>query len=311
MDKTYTMFFKTFESEFNATTKSHSFAPYIDRFNFFRYIHNHNTADVGNLAATATADFAASVIQSLYRSDFFDKSLITQGLRCCRDITLSLGYHESSSHDIVPDLLKNGVDLLSDVNILVVVGCQTEELLINRAIATAQLCADLLTKKHNNIITVIFSGKATNQTDAVPIPMEYRRLKKYFIDELKRISHRRRDEINRTVNLQEETLSETTDQNVFRIINKIISEHSGCKINLCLVSSNFHIFRLARETEKAINTSLVGNRLKERSITINSLSFLGSEEDNGSNSVKELSIYIKSMFFELYNYFIDRNLLRI
>jgi len=271
------------------------FRRYFKIFSPTKFLHQ-NKLDFFKSLETNQIENFADLIASLFVNLFIESgnlrsSLISEAIRCCRDILMDCGYDETSIRSI-NEVLGNE----RTKNIILTAGCQTEELLDSRVNGAVEICEELVTL--NRDIKIVFSGK-NHKTGRVKIKDESQRMELLFWEKILRS---RLANMKKLVHIEKiilERESGKTQENVEKFLDILSKQIDGdIPINLYIVSSNFHLYRLSVEIE---------SRLKEAKFNIENLVLIGSENINTLNQVTKNPAYIKTMFFEVYRYLANSN----
>ena len=265
---------------------------YEENFLFFNYFHHTHKKQLSRLGGTGEiarkADFAAAVTAKLLSVAHYEK-LVILALRCCRDILLSRGFEETTR----PDLEKAARDeaTTKKERIIFVAGCQTEDLLEARVESALQLIRTIKNPVHIAFVGGAPSGKKPR------IPHEHARMKEMFFNMLDGTYGKKNfSDVKEYVvksNIFEERYSKTTQENIKLFFGHDFFEGSSRR-SLYLVSSTFHLLRLARECMQFLD-SKEGKRFNVEELVLS-----GADHVNKPSKHVFEPIYLKLMFFDIY-----------
>lgn len=262
---------------------------YYRLYGFHRWVYSSQLDNIrefceknGNTLADVLAAQAANLFETeqLRRKEF-----VVQGLQFCRDVLMDRGYKEMD----VPGITNIGKS--APRNVMLTVGCQTEELLESRIRATVDTCFQLASAQC--LVDLVLSGNNPG-SPKVRIQNESSRMRLSFFDLWQK--QRNMDLLKRlNVDVLSEYESSKSGENVSRFLEMkrdVLKE----KNNLFIVSSNFHLNRLSLEVENQIRHMPDFN--------IQKIVLVGSEDVKRSTIVSAHHSYVKSMLFEIYRYLV-------
>jgi hypothetical protein len=230
-------------------------------------------------------DLAAAVMAHLAYRNWLDKEIIAeQALRYCRTMLEDAGFEETALYEI-----KSQLDS-EENHVILVFGCQGHKVRDYRASAAFHV----LKKLANVPLKVVFSGHhpaEPGSTKTVRTNDEARALEREFsrlVDQDPDVANRH----NFTVSLENQSTS--TRQNLENFFNGDYLREQ--KATLFLVSSTFHLPRLARDAEQLIGADSNIKSMVQR------LYLVGSETHPSEDPVTLEAIYIKAMLFEVFHH---------
>lgn len=277
---------------------------YSNFFNFTGFVHPDKLQSFWEDISLqmAASDLIASGIANLQSQTTPNSDFIKTSLDCCRDLMFHRGYEEDYSYDLRSVIDGNTKSTLETNNVIVILGCQTDKMIQNRAYAGAMLYHNLYHLKKGKTV-VVFSGLTTPLGNKKRINQEFKRIKYYFLEKLESLLNKDRNELSHLLDINAEYKSQTSLQNIKELVSTVLLKRfKNCDINLFIVSSNFHLFRLSVEMEKELLSDAISKALKKSKINLNKLSFIGAETLQNNLEVVCLPEYIKSMTFEIYAY---------
>lgn len=262
------------------------FSEYINSFAFLEYIHSDhraafNISDEKELKIRA--DFAASVVAKLFAKRAND-DIIVKGLHCCRDILLSKNYNETPFNHLHNHAIKH-----SNINhVILVAGCQTDEILKSRVDAAIRLIRILHTD-----VEIVFVGGAPER-NKVKIRSESTRMMSILENRIQQGVLTEHDLIRlRSRKIFSESASQNTEQNIEQFFKEgFISTDK--QYYLYLVSSTFHLLRLATDCEKHLMTPGSGKNIQR-------LILFGADDINSPSVTAKSGIYIKLHYCPVVN----------
>lgn len=263
------------------------FSEYINSFAFFEYIHRNNLNEFhasDDKSRKISADFAASVVAKLFAKRAND-DIIVKGLHCCRDILLSKNYNETPLNHLHNHAIKH----TSINHVILVAGCQTDEILKSRVDAAIRLIRILHTD-----VEIVFVGGAPER-DKVKIRSESTRMMSVLENRIQQGVLSEHNLIRlRSRKIFSENASQNTEQNIEQFFNEgFISTDK--QYYLYLVSSTFHLLRLANDFEKNLKTLGYDKNIQR-------LILFGADDINSPSVTAKSGIYIKLMFFDIFDH---------
>lgn len=275
---------------------------YFDYFSFYEYLNGDNAELMRSEIAARPelaknyADFAASVIAKLasHASTEENRKNIIMALETCRDILGNHGYKEIGERNLDSRVARaSGVQK----NTVMVAGCQSPKILFARVKAAAHVVHHI-----SPYLDIVFSGSRPNNKEVI-IQDESERMDIMF-DRLIKDGFFSETQIKRmnSIRFYQETQSTTTRENIQRLFEDghLVSPQKG-KSNVYLVSSTFHLPRLAAEVEKYLNTS-------EFKQYINFIVLCGADDLNDPIIPTGTPGYLKTLYFELYHYLLQQDI---
>lgn len=231
------------------------------------------------------ADLSAAVFAILARSGYTHKDVYQRLLECCRDIIIAEGFSEiddDEMHILLRPTASEGIP-----NNVVVAGCQSNEMLTRRVERAAKFVCNL---GYN--CNVIFSGKNPDPSgaSAVAILDESRRMRVQFREFLKENNN---TPLPRMHDLGGEEKSSTTQTNILQLFKGNYLSQTKHN-NLIIVSSTFHLIRLARELKKQLALPASNDRIAQ-------VILIGAEDPTHKFMVQDAP-YFKLMMFEVFHY---------
>lgn len=263
-------------------------------FGFHRRINNSQFETFNELIkdkAGVIADIVAAHTANLFKAEVIKRrDLIWQSLQCCRDLIIDRGYDEVDEEKIL--------DISKSVrrNIVLTAGCQSDEILERRVLATEEFCYGLMAASCN--VDIVLSGNnpnfGSNTKEKVKIQNESVRMRQIFQEKLGR---RKNLDFKRFLKIEilEEGQSAKSGQNVERFIDMKLSTMEQNQCNIFVVSSTFHLIRLSAEIEKHL--------MQKPTAQVKNIVLIGAENVTGMGSLDSVSMhdaYVKSMIFEIY-----------
>lgn len=241
--------------------------------------------------AIAIADLAATLSLDMYLTPVLCKQgqFVDTLLALSRDLLVNMGYSELD----VAELSKFPHD---EKNLVMVAGCQHEDILASRIRAAVELLMELLNNRRS--VEILFSGSSPG--GLVRIQNECTRMQQLFRQELRRLLPEKPDDVSRlmgaTVTLDPK--AQTSKENVREFLSRTAAQLiTPCRI--FVVTSTFHLRRLCYTLEQELYSrtrrSQVNRRIKKH--RIQQIIAVGAEPTNGS-IVAQNPAYVKSMSFE-------------
>lgn len=263
--------------------KSIDFSEYMNSFAFFKFTHRDNRlyfSEQMKIGAAFYADFAAAVTAQLL-AKHASNEIIKKGLYCCRAILHSKGYKEAN----LDDLHDNAN--ISVTRIILVLGCQSDEILESRVDAAIYLIRNLCTD-----IELAFIGCAPDR-NKVKILDESARMRIIYENRAKNGLLTQQDLIRiKSIRVFSEDASQNTKQNIQRFFNgNFLSPNK--KYILHLVSSTFHLLRLANDCEGYLESNPAQRENIKRII------LCGADDVNQPSITAKSGGYIKYTFFDI------------
>lgn len=271
---------KALFSNRKSRAKKCDLSTYENIYNFIRHIYKDKQKSLKDLNANypkAIPDIVASSIRSLCDSGFIHRDILSKSLTCCFSILSDMGYLEISMREI-----RNRISN-SDIYIIIP-GCQTEEILDNRVNKAVSVFNDL-----HCTAKFIPSGKNSSRkrTEKCKISNESARIISGLNNKLGSIKFE-------CIPLDIEKCSSSTSENIRNIFESNLIDVNR-KFNIIIVSSTFHLIRLARQVELR----------KTRIPNFDNLILVGAETK--VDSVVKMGAYVKSMMFDIYDYLLGLN----
>jgi len=227
---------------------------------------------------TRLADEAAAAFTAAYEIGIINHSIVTKLIEVCHATVTTFGFAVSSypslpAHDLTKEC------------ILLVAGCQHRPILERRVAATAKLV-----RKLQRPVSIIFSGKHS-ATEKVQIRSEGEEMQAMYesmggkTQGVTFLRMKKELEATRTI--------ENID-NVLKTKGLVTRDQQTC---LVLISSTFHLPRIARELDTLINEDRFGV-----SAFITDICLVGAEEPSDAKAyVPGDWASMKAFMFELYN----------
>lgn len=269
---------------------------HYEKFGFPRESHPHQAAAIrsatndGALGVFAAADLLASQIALMYKEELIQRDkFVESALRCCKDILIDMGFDSID----VPELV--AVAREAKYNVILTPGCQSYELLRSRVRATELLAYDFCQGYQE--IDIVFSGNNPGDPRRKPkIHNESAEMKQYFWELV--LKRERSDDLRKYLNIDVlvEHASSKSTENIERFL---AMKHSQLReaSNIVVVSSSFHLIRLAQRLLESIDSDSAFN--------VRSLVLVGAE--TVPNRVSMLAVYVKSTIFEIYRHLLTRD----
>ena len=181
--------------------------------------------------STFICDLSAALLTKVYDSSYAHEDIFSKSLRCCEQIIEDLGYDSMDELSFYDEIKAAGK------HIVLVAGCQNDLMIRGRAIKAGELC-----QKSRKNFDVVFSGlnPSSKADERNAIHNESAELKKHFVNYMRRNSV----DLPKLHYLQFEPASNNTVTNVSEFFRKFMAG-KGEAVNLYIVSSSFHLIRLA------------------------------------------------------------------
>lgn len=285
---------KRLRQNFSATSPDRiNLEPYFELLQFTRALDFAQREYVEKIASerpVALADLLAALTYKLFdtgniKRDFF----VEKCLRGCDAILENEGFDIIDINDIF-EVTRQAAHCL-----VIAPGCQTDELLMSRIRATEEICYQIVSMRKQ--VHLFFSGKNPGQRAGISpsILNEAQTMNMWFWDLWER--RQQVGDFRRLVNIQLliEDGSKTSIENIKRLLalsQRQLLEGS----NVFIVSSTFHLIRLAQALERELETN--------PSFSVPNLILVGSEV--GATNISMHKTYVKSMVFNLYRYLISK-----
>jgi hypothetical protein len=269
---------------------------HIQRYDFTRYVYKDKTVHLRNLNNDDKyfiPDLAASVIQQIFLNGYQAKgtkdcSFLTEdALECCRDIIENIGFKNVVDREFL-SILHDGNGI--EQTIMIIAGCQNPEMLKQRVRKAVTIAKDITCK-----LSIIFSGEnpSIKGFDDIEIFSEAERMEMYFKEFWE--TDPPNSKIPSSICFVIEKNSHNTKSNIQNCIKGGFIDTKQ-SMNFIIVSSTFHLIRLATEFENTIMSM-------ETTLKIENLLLAGSE--NSSYPLKpndEDAAYVKLMFADIFYY---------
>lgn len=231
-------------------------------------------------------DLVAAVLAHLqYRGWLDTEEVVNTGLRYCRTMIEDAGFDETALYKIKDEAQR-------DLNyVMLVFGCQGHTVRDARARAAFHVV-----KRAPAIpFTVVFSGRnpSENAERLVRVKNEARALEREFsrlVDQDLEMAQRHNFHIAR---MEEE--SSSTVENLANFLKGNYLK-KGVETHLFLVSSTFHLPRIAAGAERLIAGDL------EIQETVNRLFLVGGETNVAEDPITKEAPYVKAMFYEVFEH---------
>ncbi len=268
--------------------------PYIEFLQFTRAIDPDQRDQIKKATEDkpiAIADLLAALVYRLFITETLERNaFVEKCLRCCEAML------ENEGFDIVDinDVLQTANEAIHCL--VLAPGCQTDELLMSRVRATEEVCYKLVSI--GKPVQLFFSGKNPGLRAGVPpsILNESKTMQMWFWDLWAR--RQQASDFRRLLNIRllTEDASKTSVENIKRILEMSRSrlQEGG---NIFIVSSTFHLIRLAKALENELRA--------DDSLRVSSIVLVGSEIS--ASNVSMHKAYVKSMVFNLFRYFISKS----
>jgi hypothetical protein len=251
------------------------------------------------------ADIIASAYAHIITSFRPESRLLREGLLTCEQVMQDLGYQLTTEiRDVTQD--HHGCRAA-----LLVPGCQSHLLIKPRAVVGAEVYHRLMT---DGIPTKCLLSGARPNWAKVTIWNESVVMRRHFTQFLAKLEGKRLEELGilRTVfanDVNLDGISERTQANVSEFMKKVIEQKEGSGEKplqiICVVSSTFHLIRLAGFLEIALRKYWEQSNPPEGL----ELVLIGAETDEHVDSEGSAIVadrdYVKPLFFEVINYLIQ------
>ena len=239
----------------------------------------------GTLAEQAfICDLSAALLANMYATSYTHKDIIEKSLQSCEKIIQNIGYNSLHKSRFYEQIGKR-----EGTHVLLTVGCQSQQMLKNRAEKAAQFTIDSGVN-----FKVIFSGNSPKENRS-RIRHEFIEMEKYFLDYLEQNNATH----PRTHYIEYEKDSSTTRENIIQVFNENLKDSTG-EIHLYIVSSSFHLIRLS----EAIEAILDDDEHKTIKSKIKSVNLIGAEAINKEfyPGDKFSYQYLRSMLFDVFRH---------
>jgi hypothetical protein len=158
---------------------------------------------------------------------------------------------------------------------------------------------------------VFFSGLKAAKRKRSSFLEEFVVLEREFLAESRKILKLLPDDPLDMIDLSTEVKSESTKQNVEFLVNhKLLAKYRDVNVNIAVVSSNFHLIRVGQQIERVLRLKESKAAMTKNRININQLILIGSESMHSHGSVVREPAYVKSMVFEITQYFLSNKIVR-
>ncbi len=267
-----------------------------ERFTFLDRLEKRKWPELARMIRPATdvdhgrlvAEVIAASVAKLHAVSLTSNGLIEEGLRYLLDLMAVQGYAELSDHSLRKNLSNDPTR-----KVVVVVGCQTEEILesrVKRAYELARVVGDRA--------TIVLSGKCPNRP-RVRIANESERMAG-ILERL--IDQRGTGAEGRVPYIQVvlENKSDDTKANVREILDHPDVFDTSAVHTVFMVSSTFHLPRLAVCFEEVLRTKA------DLATRINHVIFSHSEEAKATRLTRRPE-YVKATLFEIYWRIVDES----
>lgn len=258
--------------------RSQDFRNHSPLFNITEYIYHDKRHLFEELLAQHPEfipDLAASILNGV--SSHLKSDLLVKALRCCRDILLDMDYTETHL-DEIKQLTSQDQDRL-----IVIAGCQNDDLLQARVEVAAKLFKNL----HMSARFIPVGKGPAHETNRIR-------------DEsarIKTILHQQLGHHLEIVPLELEQESHRTYENIANLLGGSYIDATR-STSLFIVSSTFHLIRLAKEVDSRSNVFSIKHP------NINSIFLIGSE--SGVNKTVRSASYIRFLFYDIYDYILHK-----
>lgn len=233
------------------------------------------------------ADMAGAVSCALFKAGFIQNKHFIEGmLECCRNTIISLGFSELDHDRFIQQVY-------STLPVIVVVpGCQDARMLKRRVRSLVDF-ADSVPKA----FTVVLSGRRP-KTGTVRFPSEAVRMHVLYDEMMSaRKNGKRRDITLRPMQIEE--MSSTTKENIDFILKS--PDYLGSRQNLVVISSTFHLIRIARHLTEIISENRFGIKERvDRILLHGAESSLLVDKDDPELGFFHDKDFVKLMMFDLY-----------
>lgn len=305
------MSYRFFYKDLNASDNSdQNLAQYFSLVNVLSSLHSTNRDVVlsGPKNKTMAADLVAASVSRIHSASPLTEEVLERYLECCHDILMKRNYREGELHEVRSKLMST--DKRPVQNLIVGLGCQTRSLLVNRGKATAHVY-QAVSQTNVGSTSVFFSGPKAAGRKRNDFLEEYVALKREFRKEARRVLNLVGDQPLDMIDLSTEVQSESTKQNVqYLVKNVLLSKYREVNVNIIIVSSNFHLIRVGQQIERVLRLKRSQSMMNQNHICINRLILVGSESLPAHERIVRDGAYVKSMVFEITQYFLNNNIIR-
>ena len=262
---------------------------YLRQFDFGRYVYGDKRVDFEKYLESSEsfkfiADIGGAVFATLFANGYIDKNAYGNVVHCCRDIIQDLGFLETTLADAMEKMHSIGSRREQVTNLIVIAGCQDEKMLERRVESAVQFVSEL---KFN--CEVVFSGKNSDASgrSRVQIKDESVRMEIMFRDKLNEVQNGKIPHFHR---LGKEGKSTNTQSNMAEVFEEHVGKN---KVNLVIVSSTFHLIRLAQQAIAQVREKGGGN--------VQSIILIGAEKASQFFRIYD-DVYFKLAMFDVFHY---------
>lgn len=265
---------------------------YTEKLLFSKYIYIDQKETFSKANKNFISDTTASTLRRFYEKGFLHERLVKEGIRCCQSIVFNLGYQDFvMDFDTFKQL--QGDDTVQ--NIMIIPGCQHPGMLTGR-VKKAVNSLEYFDKNLTIVATGCNPRKSKNDPKKVTIPDESKFILNKLNDFIKDLCIPTPPIFKKI----EENKSTNTPQNIENTLNSLDKTKSH---NLIIVSSTFHLIKLAKFVETELTKFYEKNKNCEH--FIKNIFLLGAEKEEAKFTPEKSSGYIKSMFVDVYNELIN------
>lgn len=265
------------------------FSSLREEFNFIERIFIKNQKIFKSLESEAIsffADLTAALSARLLEKKYLKEELLEQGLILVRKRIQSLGYDQTNEKDWFSDTKTKN-------QIIIVFGCQGEEMLRKRVVAAGEF---IKTIPQNISIDLIFSGDKPSRRKGIEIQNESKLMKSIFYEKFPNFDQGRHFEQH--VLVKSEKKSKKTEDNVVEFF-KQYKDLMNNPVDIFLVSSNFHLVRIGEIFESTLKKLEKSNNKK---YPVKSIFLVGSEKLHEPEGITRNVKYAKQLFYHMYKF---------
>lgn len=270
------------------------FYEYHKIFNFLDWIYIGKRSEFRNILAqnpSFISDLAASIVAKLQESQLLKEDFIQKALECCEKILISQGYEPTHPNH----LLSQGIP--NSHCVMLIAGCQSRHILKSRV----KKAFDLWQKLQKGF-TFVFSGRNPSKTQKgrskVSIINEAREMESYFYSLLEDPSARQLTYYTKRIDIDEDSYNTIT--NIDQFLTGDFINQKGLN-SIYIVSSSFHLIRLAKNFENSLNSGSSSAKVKE-------IVLVGAEDSNKPSNIALDPTYLKSMMHDVFQFLMNESL---
>lgn len=251
-------------------------------------------------SAAPYADMWASIFTHLLSPQRDNPGPLRDALWSCGAILQDQGYEiKAITKDIIPT---HSFDVA-----MLVPGCQTPKMLKQRALVGAQVWCQMMERAENT--RCFLSGARPPNEKRVTTPNESALMRKEFLEFFARHQNKHPENLDVEMGITARDVrcdpkSDTTKTNIRRFVDTIVKDGTSNLRLIVVVSSTFHLIRLAPILEDALANLWRRPNSAPRKLQ---LALVGAETDEFVSEPEKAPliwdpVYMKSLFFEVFKY---------